>query len=756
MGVDSTVLLQKLGVVHVRLVVLGGVGEWRANGRLVSWLEIHHAVARHSEGLGLHHFPTSHDARDNECDAPKGERSDGPADDHDRTGRAGGSELLQRGDRLGGNLSDWVAHERRSRDGVDTVRVLGRGLGLLVGLLLDRGGLVGVLLDRSLLLGLVGGRGVLRGLGLGLRLGVGDHGGLRLLGLDWGAVHREGDRGDGDAVASDIRATDLHEVRAVDEVGRPGLGVRGALERLAAEALEERTIAVDVRHAALECDVVGEVRRDGHCVADHVTLVGRSDADLHLAVVDRDGRRLAGVVAGLVPGAHLELRLDVLLEAEGQRVDGEVELVGVLVLLARELLPLVVHELLDLHVRAGRVGLVLRNMESLRRLAEDHVLGERERRHRVVHRDEAEGFGLVGGTIGRRGVQLVATVGHRGGVPLERLVTACVRVGVREASRVDPEVVGQRVVLVHGDRDGHRAAEERVLVGRGPADHRRGLIDHERDRADVAEDVPDLQGVLALAGARPVAGREVVDVRVLVVGEVEDLVVHGVPVDLAVLLLESVRHLLVDAVGADRGTDGDEGAGPVEHERARRGLVARGVLHHEGVRAVDSSTDGWRDAVVVGELADGDTLPDTVQVRALDADVVAEREALRLGDVRGARVDQARLDEQARRGGVGGGLGGVCASDGREREREAHEHGGGAAELTDGHVYCLSVRAVHETCLIAKRSSHNPICGLRILCCCACAAQNSVTQDLPIYKYQSDMSMFIRVNGDSWQCFYAA
>ncbi len=277
------------------------------------------------------------------------------------------------------------------------------------------------------------------------------------------------------------------------------------------------------------------------------------DGDRRRDVVDVHAERLAGVVAGLVGRADLDLGLDAAGELGGVERGGEV--VGVLDLEPLELLPLAAHQLLDLHVGLGRVGLVLRDGPGVRPA---HPLAAGRR---VDDR--------LGGVEGEGVRRLVAQRVHQD-EGVETLLGA--EDARHDVVEVGPDVVRQVLLDTVDDRlvdlGGVEQLDAELLVDavrtrgtlRLDREGRAGGVQGEDDDRHVARDVVHLEGVGALHGAVD-AGLDPVEVAVDVVGEVLDHAVDLDVVDLAgVVQLEAdapVDTVLADGLGLDGDRRGD-------------------------------------------------------------------------------------------------------------------------------------------------------------------------------------------------------
>jgi len=371
------------------------------------------------------------------------------------------------------------------------------------------------------------------------------------------------------------------------------------------------------------------------------------------------------VVTSLVPGADLDLVLAV---GELGRVDGEVERVRVQEFLTGDLLPFAVDQLLELHVRTSRVGLVLGDVERLH--AVDQVpRGDVDHRNGGVDHEGDDG-GVAGDVVDD---ELVDALDRS-----ERARLDAVDVGVGVVAEVleDP-VDGHLVDLVEVVELEANVLEDAVRPdGFGlDGDARSDVVDREAERRAglVIGLVPgadlDLRRALRVEGS---VDREVGHVRFEEPGAREldplaarELLEFHVGLGRVGLDLGDVERL--DAVDQTARGGGDGRLRRVQYEGVRR-LVAECIFEHEGVEALDSTERSRRDAVEVRVLVGCQRLDVAVEGRRNDFRGIEELVADVL--VEPARTDETVLDRSGRAGrveheGVAGGVAGDIEDDDR-------------------------------------------------------------------------------------------
>jgi len=353
------------------------------------------------------------------------------------------------------------------------------------------------------------------------------------------------------------------------------------------------------------------------------------------------------VVTSLVPGADLDLVLAI---GELGRVDGEVERVRVQEFLTGDFLPLVVDQLLELHVRTSRVGLVLGDVERLH--AVDQVpRGDVDHRNGGVDHEGDDG-GVAGDVVDD---ELVDALDRS---KRARLEAVDVGAGVVAEVLEDP-VDGHLVDLVEVVELEANVLEDAVRPdGFGlDGDARSDVVDREAERRAglVIGLVPgadlDLRRALRVEGS---VDREVGHVRFEEPGAREldplaarELLEFHVGLGRVGLDLGDVERL--DAVDQTACGGGDGRLRRVQYEGVRR-LVAECIFEHEGVEALDSTERSRRDAVEVRVLVGRQRLDVAVEGRRNDFRGIEELVADVL--VEPARTDETVLDRSGRAGRV--------------------------------------------------------------------------------------------------------
>ena len=434
---------------------------------------------------------------------------------------------------------------------------------------------------------------------------------------------------------------DDDRVGAFDRAEHSGLDVVHVTPRVVDEVLD-----LAVQLDPVDVLLVGQLEADR--LVDAILPDGFGlDGDDRVGVVDGPRRDCAGVVTSLVPGADLDLVLAV---GELGRVDGEVERVRVQEFLTGDLLPFAVDQLLELHVRTSRVGLVLGDVERLH--AVDQVpRGDVDHRCGGVDHEGDDG-GVARDVVDDELVDALDCPER------PRLEAVDVRVGVVAEVLEDP-VDGHLVDLVEVVELEADVLEDAVRPdGFGlDGDARSDVVDREAERGAglVVGLVPgadlDLRRALGVEGG---VDREVGHVRVVEPGAREldplaarELLEFHVGLGRVGLDLGDVEGL--DAVDQTTRGGGDGRLRRVQHEGVRR-LVAECVFEHEGVEALDCTERPRRDAVEIRVLVRRQRLDAAVEGRRNDLRGIEELVADVL--VEPARTDETVLDRSGRAGRV--------------------------------------------------------------------------------------------------------